>query len=93
MQNLSPRHFARVELARRADHADENAIFARLPETFSLIEAMIEHCSRFEAYVHEVRTIGELGIGFDQWQHIAPPQRPDGPSPRLMCIRITPRVH
>lgn len=75
------------------DLGDETAIFARLPETFSLIEAMIEHCSRFEAYLDEVRTIRELGIGFDQWQRVAPPGVPEGASPRLMCIKVAALVH
>jgi hypothetical protein len=74
-------------------HADDNPIFATLPETFSLIEAMIEHCSRFEAYLDEVRTMRHLGIRFDQWQRIAPSGTPEGSSARLMCIKIAPRVN
>jgi len=74
------------------DVSDENAIFASLPETFSLIEVIIEHCSRFEAYLDEVRTMRELGIRFRQWQRIAPPAVTEGPPPRLMCIRIAPRL-
>jgi len=72
--------------------AGADAVFARLPETFSQIEAMIEHCSRFEAYVEEVRMLRNLGIGFEQWQRIAPSATPEGPSPRLMCIKVAP-VH
>jgi hypothetical protein len=75
------------------DRADENAVFASLPESFSLIEAMIEHCSRFEAYLDEVRMMRDLGIGFDQWQRIAPPAALEGTSARVMCIKVPAQVH
>ena len=75
------------------DHEDGQSIFARLPESFATIESMIEHCSRFEAYLDEVRTMRELGIGFDQWQRLAFPGAPQGNAPRLMCIKIAPRMH
>lgn len=75
------------------DHDDEKSIFALLPESFATIESMIEHCSRFEAYLDEVRTMRELGIGFDQWQRLAFPGAPQGNAPRLMCIKVAPRMH
>jgi hypothetical protein len=47
---------ARVQPA-ADEHADEQSIFATLPGTSAQIEARVEHGTRFEAYLDEVRTM------------------------------------
>lgn len=61
-----------------AAQPEEADVFARLPETMELIEAMIEQCTRFETYLAELRAVRDSGMSFQQWQRMAPADIPDG---------------
>ena len=67
-------------------------IFARLPETLGMIEHMIEHCSRFEAYLAELQTMQKLGLTFRDWQNLAPTDKRASPS-NLIFLSLAETVH
>lgn len=85
---------AKKGAATRAPIADEvsdlDAVFQRLPGTFAQIEGMIEHCSRFEAYLEEVRAMRALGFGLEQWQNIVPRGLSRAAQSQPICIRVVP---
>jgi hypothetical protein len=66
-------------------------LFAVLPGTLSLIELMIEHCTRFESYVGELQTLRAAGLSFAEWRKLAPPKLP--PDATLVCVMLPRSVH
>jgi len=72
--------------------APPDEIFARLPDTLAMIEHMIEHCSRFEAYLAELQTIQKLGMSFRDWQNLAPADN-RASSSNLVFLSLGQTVH
>jgi hypothetical protein len=70
----------------------DSEIFARLPNTFQLIETMIEQFSRFETYSAEVETVQNSGMTFQQWQDLTPLDEAGGQERKLYYIPLLPTI-
>lgn len=69
-----------------AERDKEDDVFQRLPETMQLIESMIEHCSRYEIYLVELKAIQDLGITFEEWRQLTAGDNLTAGRDRLACI-------
>ena len=72
--------------------ADDD-MFSRLPETISLIESMIEHFSRFEAYLAELITVRDLGVSFQEWKQLTASEPVTNKGQGLLYISVPQTVH
>ena len=70
-----------------------NDVFARLPETMQVIEAMIEHCSRFEIYLAELQAVREWGMTFQEWRELTPPDKLESHEATLLYITVPSHPH
>lgn len=96
-RNIAKRMTGLVDALRHGHHKPveepEDDVFSRLPDTAQLIELMIEHCSRFESYLAEVRTVRESGMSFAEWRSLRPTDGGRAAPGKLICITMSPSVH
>jgi tetratricopeptide (TPR) repeat protein len=59
-------------------------IIQKLPESLAEMESIVETSQRFTAYEVEVKAISALGMSFQEWLQLHPPESQDGKS--LMYI-------
>jgi hypothetical protein len=82
--------WAEIERQLRPAQPEGADVFARLPETLELIEAMIEQCARFETYLAELRAVRDSGMTFQQWQQLAPADAPSGIGVLYVLVSASP---
>ena len=67
----------------------ETEAYGRLPAMMELMETMVENNDRFAMYESEVGTIHRLGIGFQEWRHLAPVSTAQGNETELIYITVS----
>ena len=67
----------------------ETEAYSRLPAMMELIETMVEDDNRFAMYESEVGTIHRLGMGFQEWQQLAPSSTAQGNGTDLIYITVS----
>ena len=67
----------------------ETEAYGRLPAMMELIETMVEDDNRFAMYESEVGTIHRLGMGFQEWQQLAPSSTAQGNGTDLIYITVS----
>ncbi len=67
----------------------ETEAYGRLPAMMELIETMVEDDNRLAMYESEVGIIHRLGMGFQEWQQLAPSSTAQGNGTDLIYITLS----
>lgn len=67
----------------------ETEAYGRLPTMMDLMETMVENDNRLAMYESEVEAIHRLGMGFQEWRQLTPPETASGNGTDLIFITLS----